>query len=107
MEDFKINNDNLLEQHNFQILVLQKLSSIETKLEDYQSYKDKTNEAHTLSEHNKEKIQKLEQDYNNLSTRISQLENKPAKNWNDMIKIIFSSVVSLIVGIVLAKIGLQ
>lgn len=47
-------------EKTFETEVLTRLAVIEAKIDDYKSVKEKTDEAHDLSMHNKERIEKLE-----------------------------------------------
>ena len=48
---------------NYEIEVLQKLSRIETLLEDYRSVATKSNDAYNISIQNKEDIEKLQENH--------------------------------------------
>lgn len=47
-------------EQNFQAEVLARLAVIESKLDDYKSTREKTEEAYDLAKHNKERLDKLE-----------------------------------------------
>ncbi len=57
-------------EKTFETEVLTRLTKIETKLDDYKSVKDKSDVAYDLSTHNKERIDKLE-DNNKWAFRTS------------------------------------
>lgn len=46
-------------EKDFETQVLTRLAVIESKLDDYNSLKDKTNEAYTLSKENEKKINEI------------------------------------------------
>lgn len=47
-------------EKNFETEVLTRLAVIESKIDDYKTTKEKTDEAYDLSKHNKERLDKLE-----------------------------------------------
>lgn len=57
-------------EKDFQTEVLTRLTKIETKLDDYKSVKDKSDEAYTLSKDNQKRLDKLE-DNNKWAFRTS------------------------------------
>jgi type IV secretory pathway component VirB8 len=47
-------------EQNFEAEVLARLAVIESKLDDYKSTREKTEEAYDLAKHNKERLDRLE-----------------------------------------------
>lgn len=47
-------------EKNFETEVLTRLAVIESKIDDYKAVKQRTEEAHDLAHHNKERIEKIE-----------------------------------------------
>lgn len=86
-------------EKTFETEVLTRLTAIETKLDDYKGIKEKVEIAYNRSDKNEKEIEKINE-------RLEVLEQKPAKNWDNLIKTIITGIATAILGFIIAKFGL-
>lgn len=84
----------------FETEVLTRLAVIESKLDGYKEIKKIVYETEERSRQNEEKL-------HDLQKRISKIEEKPTKRYDDVIKQIITFIVEAVLIIVAVKIGLK
>lgn len=91
-------------EKTFETEVLSRLAVIESKLDDYKEIKEKTEIAYNKSINNEEDIKINKQEIKAVSDRVKSIEEKPAKNWDTIVKTALSTLAGAIVGAIIALI---
>lgn len=96
-----------MKTRDFEIKVLTELASIKEMLKDYPRVKEEASEALTLSRQNEEKISDIENQISSIkANQTAQSEKKGAK-WDKLIDYIFYAFVAVLLGLLVAKLGLK
>lgn len=96
-----------METKDFEIKVLTELASIKEMIKDYGRVKDDASEALTLSRQNKEDISEIKQQMEIIKANQSAQTEKKGAKWDKLIDYIFYAFIAILLGLLVAKLGLK